>query len=183
MGSLNPQGRNPRVRHVGSGESRTRSKRRNHLGGGVMSRSRDEYVRPAPTELDDGVSSLNRQLDELSNLPADYDGYGATPPSLECIARAREVLRSLHDFGMIPASARADAEGGAGFWFDAPARDRGVPHYRSARIVCRNDGRDFAVMYPSIPTDDVGFVRFATSDTHATNKAINAVHEFLNSDS
>jgi hypothetical protein len=69
---------------------------------------------------DESLHSAFQRLAELSTLEANWDSYGADPPTSQAIARANQLLSS------IAGSLTAPGGGDARPWFIAPVADGGV---------------------------------------------------------
>lgn len=83
------------------------------------------------------VADLVRRINSMKELGANWDGYGAEPPSALARDWSIRVLELLAPEGPYPSSVSPSAEGGVAISFLA----RG----RVATIECLNDGSVFAV--------------------------------------
>lgn len=118
---------------------------------------------------------LLAELNALSDLEDNYDGYGAEAPTPEALERARLVLAStdVTDLAAFDAGANSDAEGGAGLWFHSES------DHRSAWVVCRNDGQNFVVLVHNVADHHIGFHRFDPADAANVASVLVTVREFL----
>ena len=87
------------------------------------------------------------RLQEMASLQANWDTYGAAPPSGNARARARTILAALRDLTFPPTKVVASSEGGVAICFVAG------DHY--ADIESLNTGEILAVKYVGAGEPDV----------------------------
>ena len=73
----------------------------------IASREGSEYIRRKIAEIE-----LDHRLRQLAFLHADWDTYGAEPPSQGAITTAASIAKAFIEFGLIPDAVTPSAEGG-----------------------------------------------------------------------
>lgn len=82
---------------------------------------------------------LQKKIDQMSKMRANWDTYGAEPPNTGTIQFASKLLALLEELEFLPTDAVASAEGGVALSFTAP--------YRYADIEILNSGEILAVTF------------------------------------
>ncbi len=109
------------------------------------------------------------QLKKVRSLHANWDSYGAEPPSARAIELTEAVLNGLRDRFVAPSRIVASVEGGVGVCFS-----RGN---RYADLECFNNGEIVGVVYAGL-----GHPRVieATAEPAALTAAIEDIVAFIN---
>ena len=79
-------------------------------------------------------------LPKLTQIPKDWNSYGAPPPSPESVSAAAAILTQINSLAMLPESIRASAEGGVAIVFTGVGRNRAI-------IEALNSGEEFVLIY------------------------------------
>jgi hypothetical protein len=86
-----------------------------------------------------GLIDAERELDRFSAMEADWDSYGAEPPSTDAIQLSREILKELANALILPSTIVPSAEGGVSIYFMTGDRTAYIENY--------NEGSQALVMY------------------------------------
>ena len=86
-----------------------------------------------------GLIDADRELNRISQMEADWDSYGAEPPSAAAIHTSREILMQLAGDLILPSTIVPSAEGGVSIYFIADNKTAYVESY--------NEGPQVLVMY------------------------------------
>jgi len=79
-------------------------------------------------------------LPKLSQVPANWNSYGAPPPNAKSVISAAAILKRLNPAKLMPDVIRASAEGGVAILFTGADRNRAI-------IETLNDGEEFILIY------------------------------------
>ena len=93
----------------------------------------------ASLEREQEFGALRSRLGDLGSLTADWDGYGAEPPSPEALDRAAWLLHELYALQLVPSTIVPSAEGGVGIWLTQSGRN--------AYLECLNSGETIGALY------------------------------------
>jgi hypothetical protein len=85
------------------------------------------------------ISDFRQQLDEMRNLPDDWNGYGSAAPNAMAIRNSLEALYLLHEMDFPPSQLVPSAEEGVGISFASGER--------RAILECFNDGDIVVIRY------------------------------------
>jgi hypothetical protein len=86
-----------------------------------------------------GLFDAEAELDRISGMEADWDSYGAEPPSAAAIRASKEALKELAGALILPSTIVPSAEGGVSIYF--------MNGDRTAYIESYNQGSQALVMY------------------------------------
>lgn len=92
---------------------------------------------------DKRIYHLQKSLEALLKIEADWNGYGSEPPNALAIALAKQAVLSGAKFNLIPDRAVASTSGGAGICFYARDRYADLEFFNTGEIVAMtSDGRN-----------------------------------------
>jgi|SanBayMetagenome_1026888.scaffolds.fasta_scaffold42718_2 hypothetical protein len=114
------------------------------------------------------ITECYEKLKQLSNLPANWDSYGAEPPNNVALNWAREILKILFKMEFPPTRITASVENGVGISF--------ICEHKYADIECFNKGNILAVISDRKGIPEVWEVE---STTVAITSAIDKICKFL----
>jgi hypothetical protein len=86
-----------------------------------------------------GLIDAEGELQRISSMGADWDSYGAEPPSADAIRASQEILAELAGALILPSTIVPSAEGGVSIYF--------MSGNRTAYIESYNGGSQALVMY------------------------------------
>lgn len=86
-----------------------------------------------------GNNALRHRLRSLGSLRANWDSYGAPPPSEKALANTKRLLEEFLRADRVPSAVVPSAEGGAGLCF--------IERDRYADVECLNSGEILGAMY------------------------------------
>jgi len=111
------------------------SERYRHTDVEIMaSREGSEYVRKVIAQI-----QLDHRMRQLGSLPATWSKDGIERPSQLAISRAQDIAKAFIEFGLIPDTIVASADGGVAICF--------IRNQKYADIECYNSGDILAVRY------------------------------------
>ena len=94
-----------------------------------------------------GLIDAGAMLDRMSKLKADWDSYGAEPPTRNAIQGSKKILDALAAKLILPSTIVASAEGGVSTYF--------IAGLRTAYVETYNDGSQVLVTYDHAGKTDV----------------------------
>jgi hypothetical protein len=94
-----------------------------------------------------GLIDAEGELQRISNMVADWDSYGAEPPSADAIRASQEILAELAGALILPSTIVPSAEGGVSIYFMRGSRTVYVESY--------NRGSQALVMYDQYGNTEV----------------------------
>jgi hypothetical protein len=119
----------------------------------IASREGSEYIRRKIAEIE-----LDHRLRQLAFLHADWDTYGAEPPSQGAITTAASIAKAFIEFGLIPDAVTPSAEGGVAICFVRNEKYADVEFFNSGDVMgvrysSREDPKAWAVLPGAAATD------------------------------
>jgi hypothetical protein len=102
----------------------------------ILSREGSEYIREAIALIE-----LDRTLEKLGSLSANWDSNGADKPAQTALANAASIGRAFIKKGLVPDALTPSSEGGVAICF--------MRNQKYADIECFNSGEVLAVRYSS----------------------------------
>lgn len=94
-----------------------------------------------------GLLDADLELERISGMEADWDSYGAEPPSATAIQASKDILAELAGFLVLPSAIVPSAEGGVSIYF--------MSGDHTAYIENDNQGAQALVMYDQLGNTEV----------------------------
>ena len=111
-------------------------------GYGVISGS-EQPQQPQRSGLGHYLYPLQRsELSDMVNLPDDWDGYGAKPPSSKAVEQAQHVLRMCFGRELVPVAVLPSSEGGVGIAFMRTGRYADIEMLNNKTVLAVVSGDD-----------------------------------------